>query len=678
MTKLIVSAAADHLHRLTGKSPVVGLNELVWNALDADATNVDIKVKRTSFDAVDRVIVADDGHGFSASEVEELFKSVGGSWKKAAPNGRTKSGHRELHGKKGEGRWKVLAIGDRVTWRSVAVSDDDVDSHEEVDVTISADVPHEVEWTGPRATSAATGTTATVSAGMKEPNVLLRPDLPGRLCATFALFLSKFPSVRISVDGVPLDPSSLQTRVETIPLQAGSDHGPATLTIIEWSIDIDKALCLCDANNATLEQIEPGVRAPGFSFTAYISWHGFRVHEDVLGLADLDSTDLAPVIDEAREAMRRYFRDRREVQQRTTIEDWQDEGTYPWEQVPTEAAEQATQALFNYVAVAAAPAVNTISNTQAKRLSLETIRLAVETDPRSLERIIQEVLKLPKEKVDEFHDLLQKTPLTAMLSATRMVTERLDLLAGLNHLLFSPESKKLVLETAHLQRIIERATWLFGEEYALHVSDQTLTTLLRRHLELLGHDEPTDDLPVTGHEGNARRRVDFMLGRVLELNQNVRDHLVIEIKRPSVKIGRTELAQIEDYAEAVVADTRFDRDTTRWTFVLLGVDVDTYVDRRRRQAGKTRGLVADPEGGNHQVWVRTWGELLQECEHRMKFIRRELTYDPTSDQAMTFMRATYPDFLPAALRGTDDPSAEPADVEDEGNRSDSGGSDEGK
>lgn len=422
MTKLIVSAAADHLQRLTGKSPLVGLNELVWNALDADATSVDIKITRTSFNAVDRVIVADDGHGFSAGEVEELFKSIGGSWKRTAPNGRTRSGQRELHGEKGEGRWKVLAIGDRVTWRSVAATNGDVGKHEAVDVTISSDAPHEVEWNGPRATSAATGTTATVSAGMKEPSVLLRPDLRGRLCATFALFLSKFPGVRISVDDVALDPSSLQTRVETIPLQAGGEHGPATLTIIEWSIDIDRALCLCDANNATLEEMEPGIRAPGFSFTAYVSWHGFRVHEDVLGLANLDSRDLAPVIDEAREAMRRYFRERREVQQRTTIEGWQDEGAYPWDQAPTEPAEQATQALFNYVAVAAAPAVNTIDNAQAKRLSLESIRVAVETDPRSLERIIQEVLKLPQEKVDEFHDLLQKTPLTAMLSATRMVT----------------------------------------------------------------------------------------------------------------------------------------------------------------------------------------------------------------------------------------------------------------
>jgi hypothetical protein len=676
VTTLTVSAAADHLQRLTGKSPLVGLNELVWNALDADATTVEIKITRTGFDAVDRVIVADNGHGFSAEEVEDLFKSVGGSWKKTAPNGRTKSGQRELHGKKGEGRWKVLAIGDRVTWRSVAATDSDPALRAEVDVTIAADRPNEVEWNGPRTTTVETGTTATVTAGLKEPNVLLRADLRGRLCATFALFLSKFPGVRISVDGTDLDPSSLQTRVETIPLQAGAEHGPATLTIIEWSIDIDRALCLCDANNTTLQETEPGIRAPGFSFTAYISWHGFRVHEDVLGLAELDSNELSAVIDEAREAMRRYFRDRREVQQRSTIEGWQDEGAYPWDQAPTEPAEQATQAIFNYVAVAAAPAVNSIDNAQAKRLSLASIRVAVESDPRSLERIIQEVLKLPQEKVDEFHALLQKTSLTAMLAATKMVTERLELLAGLEHLLFDPHAKGIVKETAHLHRILERATWLFGEEFALHVSDQSLTTLLHRHLKLLGRDELIDKEPVTDAEGGDRR-IDFMLGRALELNANLRDHLVVEIKRPSVKLGRVELAQIEDYARAVASDTRFDTDTTRWEFVLVGVEIKPEIEDRRRLAGKPRGLVVDPEGGNLRVWVRTWGEVLEECTHRLKFIRRELTYDPTSDQAMEFLRATYPDFLPTALRGTGGEAGGPVGVQEVGDTSENDENDEG-
>ena len=657
MAKLRVSAAADHLERLTGKSPLVGLNELIWNALDADATHVAVSIARTSFDAVESVTVRDDGHGIAGSEVRELFNSVGGSWKKRAKNGRTRSGERELHGTKGEGRWKALAIGDRVLWRSVAVTEDDPARREEVEVSIRADTPDEVDWTVVGLTSAGVGTTVTVYAGGKEPKALLSDKLRGQLCGTFALFLSKYPAVRITLDGKAIDPASLQTRSHTAELRAGAEHGTATLTIIEWSFNIEKVLCLCDANNATLDQTEVGVRAPNVSFTAYISWHGFRVHEDRLALADLGYHELTPVLDEARAEMRRYFNERREEHERTTIEGWQDEDVYPFTEAPTEPARQATQAIFNYIAVAAESAVNSIDNVQAKRLSLETIRLAVENDPRSLEHIIQEVLKLPKEKVEEFHQLLEKTSLTAMMSATRMVTERLELLGGLEHLLFDTEAKRIVRETAHLHRILERATWLFGEEFALHVSDQSLTTLLTKHLRLLGREELIGAEPVTDAEGGDRR-IDFMLGRALEQNANLRDHLVVEIKRPSVKLGREELAQIEDYARAVASDARFDTESTRWEFVLVGVDIKPEIEDRRRQAGKPRGLVIDPEGGNFRVWARTWGEVLDECTHRMKFIRRELRYDPTSDQAMEFLRVTYPDFLPAALRGPSPATAE--------------------
>lgn len=650
MSTIQVQAAADHLQRLIGKRPVVGITELVWNALDAEARSVSIVIELTAANAVDRVRVVDDGHGFVASEVGALFSSVGGSWKQHEAHRRTRNGLRELHGKKGEGRWKALAVGDRVTWESVAAGDDG--SPQLTRVSMTADKPHEAEWSGPTSTTAPIGTSVVIVAGMKEPNVLMAPATPGELCGTFALFLAKHPDVSIDYNGSRLDPASLQTRREDFDLVAGGEHGPARLTIIEWSVDQARELCLCDENQATLHQVEPGIQARGFFFTAYISWAGFRVHEDVLELANLGSPEIAPVVDEARDRMRRYFRERREEQHRSTIDEWREEDVYPFADDPTEPVEQASQALFNYVAVTAASAVNAITDVNAKKLSLQTIRLAVEADPGSLEKVIQEVLKLPPEKVQEFHELLEKTSLTAILSATRMITSRLELLAGLDRLLFDPEVKGGVLERAHLHKILDSAPWIFGEQFATHVSDQSLTSLLKAHIRLLGRDDLVETEPVLDVAG-AERRIDFMFGRALELNENEREHLVIEIKRPTVMIGRTESDQIEDYATAVAADPRFDRDSTRWTFVVVGVDTKDEIASRIRQARKPKGLMIDPEDGNFTVWVRTWGEVLGECRHRLKFVRNELAYDPTGDQAMAFLRTTYPDFLPEALRNID-------------------------
>ncbi len=230
------------------------------------------------------------------------------------------------------------------------------------------------------------------------------------------------------------------------------------------------------------------------------------------------------------------------------------------------------------IAVTASDAVNRIDYQQAKALSLRAIRVAVERDPSSIEFIFQEVLKLPAEKIEEFRELLERTSLPVLVDAMRLVTGRLEFLAGLEMLLFDPGHAPKVLERAHLHKMIESEPWLFGEEFAMHVSDRGLAALLEAYIGLLGREDLVTE-PVTDDDGKPRR-IDFLFGRALELNRNRREHLVVEIKRPSVVVGRDEMLQIEDYSAAVVADSRFDIETVDWDFVLVATDLDARGESR--------------------------------------------------------------------------------------------------
>ena len=89
----------------------------------------------------------------------------------------------------------------------------------------------------------------------------------------------------------------------------------------------------------------------------------------------------------------------------------------------------------------------------------------------------------------KFRQLLERTSLTALVDAMRLVTGRLEFLAGLELLLFDPVHVPSVLERAHLHKMIENEPWLFGEEFSMHVSDRSLTALLKAHVELLGRKE---------------------------------------------------------------------------------------------------------------------------------------------------------------------------------------------
>jgi len=226
------------------------------------------------------------------------------------------------------------------------------------------------------------------------------------------------------------------------------------------------------------------IHAPGFVFTAYVRWAGFRVHESLLPLAEMDNDEVGPAVEAAREVLRQHFRARRAEETKTVVEEWREEEVYPYTENPTDPVGQAEQALFNYVAVTASDAVNRIDDQQAKALSLRAIRVAVERDPSSIEFIFQEVLKLPAEKIEEFRELLERTSLPVLVDAMRLVTGRLEFLAGLEMLLFDPGHAPKVLERAHLHKMIESEPWLFGEEFAMHVSDRGLTALLQAHIAL--------------------------------------------------------------------------------------------------------------------------------------------------------------------------------------------------
>jgi hypothetical protein len=279
-------------------------------------------------------------------------------------------------------------------------------------------------------------------------------------------------------------------------------------------------------------------------------------------------------------------------------------------------------------------------------LSLQTMRIAVGRDPSAIEFIMQEVLKLPEAKIVEFRQLIERTSLTAMVDAMRLVTGRLEFLAGLEMLLFDPEQAPNVLERAHIHRMIENEPWLFGEEFSMHVSDRSLTALLQAHVAVIGRDDLVSE-PVTDEDGHMRR-IDFMFGRAIELNRKLREHLVVEIKRPSVVVGRHEMAQIEDYAAAVANDNRFDREAVQWDFVLLATELDERAEDRASQREKPRGLIHDGNDGV-RVWVKRWSEVVHDCRHRLRFIRDQLEYDPDADQAVAYLRETYPDYVPDHL-----------------------------
>ena len=81
---LQIQVQDDHLARIAQtRKPILALAELIWNALDADATRVDVTLLDNDLNGLMAINVADNGHGIPYAEADELFSRTGGSWKRS-------------------------------------------------------------------------------------------------------------------------------------------------------------------------------------------------------------------------------------------------------------------------------------------------------------------------------------------------------------------------------------------------------------------------------------------------------------------------------------------------------------------------------------------------------------------------------------------------------------------
>jgi hypothetical protein len=89
-----------------------------------------------------------------------------------------------------------------------------------------------------------------------------------------------------------------------------------------------------------------------------------------------------------------------------------------------------------------------------------------------------------------------------------------------------------------LHKILEREAWLFGDEWTLTASDETLRRVLVKHLRLLGEDAVYADVMPRSQADGKLLIPDLVLSGSASSFSKSREYLVVELKRPSVILGK--------------------------------------------------------------------------------------------------------------------------------------------
>jgi len=653
METIEVHVEDDHLQTLSKtRKPILAVAELIWNGLDADATRVSVHFEENRLRGLESIRVADNGHGLAYGDAEAAFGNLGGSWKRG--DGRTRLKRRLLHGRLGKGRFRAFSLGRIVEWTTYYQDDGRVQTyaiigrHPELG-TFHVGEPRHAKQHG-------SGTEVEVRGLLKNFTSLRGARAVQEITEHFALYLRQYPDVAIRYDGQEIDPSSVEKEVTDYDLPAqelttGEQVAPK-LTVIEWCVDTDRSLFLCDADGFALAETSPGIHARGFNFTAYLKDDYLRVLDEagVLVFEELHP-DLKKLRDAARSILREHFRERAAQCSSRLVADWKRDRIYPYQGDPRDPIEVAERQVFDVCALNVheyLPDFETADPT-SKRFTMGLLRHLIETRPTALRRILEEVLGLPKRKQEEFAELLERASLESIITASKVVADRLDFLNGLEILVFNPESKEQLLERKQLHRILAHHTWLFGEEYNLTIDDESLTEVLKKHLSMLG-DETEVCEPVLREDG-SRGIVDLVLSRRVPLPRaDEREHLVIELKRPKKKIDLDVLSQIKSYAFAVADDERFKDTKTRWAFWTVSNDMADSAHKEANQRNRPPGMVYEDDEGRITIWAKPWAQVVEDCSGRLSFFQEELNCRADQQTALEYLRRTHEKYLPKALK----------------------------
>lgn len=438
--------------------------------------------------------------------------------------------------------------------------------------------------------------------------------------------------------------------LQPITLESGETFA-AKLVVIEWKVDTERALFLCDSAGLVLDRVQPGIHEPGAIFTAYLKSEAVSTLEGqgALGLDELHA-DVRRLQAAAKVGIKDHFRARRVQEARGLIEQWKAERVYPFEGEPRSIIERTEREVFDVVAKNVNDYLPDFegSDAKSKRFSLRLLKEVMESSPSATKRIIRDVLELPADRAKDLAELLQRTTLTAIINASKTISNRLDFLSGLDLLLFDPTSKQQLLERAQLQKILEDQAWVFGEQFALTVADQSLNEVLAKHRELLGREPGADREAEVELPDGGRGIVDLMLSRCLipQTDPESRHHLVIELKRPSQRITNKVLGQVEDYALAVAKDERFRDSRTTWEFWAVSNAIDDTARTRTTQKGRPRGLLTDLDDPAIQVWAMPWARILEGARARLHFFQQRLELSASADAGLSYLHKVHEKYLP--------------------------------
>lgn len=262
------------------------------------------------------------------------------------------------------------------------------------------------------------------------------------------------------------------------------------------------------------------------------------------------------------------------------------------------------------------------SNPEKKFICATFAGLLSTVDNNLFKTILEQIQQLTEDEKKELSEILQRTTLSNIINTIKEIDHRLEVIDKLKELISI--HKKETLEVKHLQKILDENFWIFGEQFRLFSSTEGAlkNVLLKYAKEIMKIEEPE-------LESNPKGEVDLFLTKTEISGESKQKNIIVEIKRASQKLGKTQYDQIEEYMNSIKNENICNGNNQFWEFYLIGTDYDNSIEGKiessKNHGEQEKGLCYNIKDGKFKIYVRKWSDILEvEWGTKMRYLKDKL------------------------------------------------------
>lgn len=608
-------------------TPQRAIAEYIWNGFDAHAKEVKVNsICETTFNSIVKVLVRDDGEGIIYEQLPVVFKKFYESHKSLKGN----VDSRFSRGKNGYGRFTFFKFANLARWNTIYKKED---VFYKFSIDINAQTLTDYNATSPERVDVATTETEVAFEDIISDDLSvdwMSEKLVPYLKAEFAWYFKLHPDKKLFINDELLDCSSVIADSESfdLPIQLeGVDDELFHIYYFQWNVKPQEEYSrfyFMSANGDLKYQKTTLYNNKGDYF-----WHSVLVKSTFFNsLADIEDDEernLFSSLPEKRvfkalkEKLNEYLGKKRrpflKAKAEVLINDYESEnlfsfiGETPWEEERKKYLQNFIKELYEVE-----PAVFTKLNAAQKNIFIRLLDQVIDTGRNeSLFTILGALVDLEDEYKDQFAKILETTKLKNIVNTLQLIEDRLQTIQALREVNFNHTLK--AGEVKHLQKLIERHYWIFGEEYRfVGAENMKFQEALNRYKYIL-HGVSEEEY--VNHPDKYKEMDLFITGQ--EYREGRPSNLVVEIKSPTnvPKLKMEHYTQINTYMNVIKKQDGFNDPTTFWTFLLIGLDIDDIAGQQIQNP--LTGICLEKD--NYRLYMKTWAQVLNEADSRFNYLK---------------------------------------------------------